>query len=295
MNSNLIVFLTVVIYNICSNDVTATESKNDIAGLPFFEFHRETTNENRKKKINFIDLFADVHFLIFETMGLVDLANLIETYPQLSPLAIDIFRRKYKNNDLFLQRIYSEAEIQAQFLDSTALFETYNFEQILNILKHFGSEIHRIEISSYNIHNNESALMAQFINKYCGDSLTHLVVFPIKENTFSEFTVPFVKLQELYFQADIYLTKIKVPLLPFNQFYPNLRRLALILRPNIDYSFIDCEFPQLDHLYLSIADEAWQTGHIEELIKKNSHIRSVDLQEIPEDYIKTINKLLPHL
>lgn len=289
-----ITFFLLFLSLFCSFLIEAYEASNDNSVISHHEIQQSPQNES-SRGIKFTSLNTDVQHIIFDFLNLTDLTNLVEAYPQMSSMAIGIFRRDYKECDICIERVYPGAGIDGQLRWADSM-QTYDLQTLLNIYKHFNCLIPSIEIRNYNIHSNESTLINNFINKYGKNSLKSLAIYPIKEDTFVEFSSPFEGLEDLYFQADIYVEAIKMPVLSFDKLFPNLRGLFLILRPNIDYSFIDCHMPNLQHLYLSIDDRAWdKNGSIEGMIKQNPQIRSLDIQEIPVNYSKTVIDLLSNI
>lgn len=69
-----------------------------------------------------------------------------------------------------------------------------DFELIvsLDLLRNFDGEIKNLSIASYYIGNEHSAIINEFINKYCSNSLVKLDLGGIKEKTFEHFTMAFL-------------------------------------------------------------------------------------------------------
>lgn len=80
----------------------------------------------------------------------------------------------------------------------------------------------------------------------------------------------------------------------FGQLFPKLRGLSLVLESDIDCSFIDCDLPQLEHLYIRLTNDSRQCiDQIEQFMRKNGQIKSIELSEFPHNFVKVISEVLP--
>lgn len=173
--------------------------------------------------------------------------------------------------------------------------ELFDFELSLDLLRNFGGEFKNLTIGNHNIDNEHSAIINQFISKYCFDSLIKLDLGEIKEKTFQQFTMPFKNLEDLAFT--IYKTdKISNETLPLNKLFPNLRRIKLQFSSEVNLIFFQYEFAQLE--YIEIRSGAYMWGSIEKFLRKNQQIKSIYIlftEDIHSNYLNDINELLPNL
>lgn len=253
----------------------------------------QSNNENNKNKTKFIDINMDVQFLILKHLSLMELISLVEAIPQSYSLALKVIR----HNNYEIVICHNCPNIHQNYFENNIVksVEIYNLDLILNTLKMYGSSIQQIVIRSDFSDNNGSMIIGRCINEYSSESLVHLRLGEIKEDTFARFTLPFKNLEHLTFTV-ANSTQFKNGSLPMNQLFPKLRRLTTVWRSNVDYSFIDCHFPQLEWLYFEGSMSAWQQREqIESILKKNHQIRSISVRFFPKDFIKILNKALPNI
>lgn len=252
-------------------------------------------NEPSRSKLKFTDLNEDVHFLIADILKLEDLLSLAETSRMFGPLTNQIFRRNY--HDITITRANVNVKnILYKYAanDHMKILELSDIEMIVRILIRFEGAIKQLTIKTQNMDNLKSKMINRFVNRNVANTLIHLHLNIIKENTFEQFTNPFEAVEELSFDVDT--KRVNIGDLPLNKCFPALRRLQLRLYSQADYRFLGCKFEQLVHLHVSVLPDAWtQKDQIEELFTKNSHIKSVELRFFPPDYVKLIGNLMPNI
>lgn len=66
---------------------------------------------------------------------------------------------------------------------------------------------------------------------------------------------------------------------------------------SLNYNLLDCFFPQLEHLELEFStDQTERVGEkIEGMLRRNPQVRTVQIANFPDDYVKVISDLLPNL
>lgn len=248
---------------------------------------QECTDQNDRNKTTFIELNGDVLFLIFEQFDFMEILNLVEAIPMISPIGAEIFRkRKY------------EVEIDFGHSDyprSTKLYNRLIFSNtsiISNTLKGLGRGIQRLKIQNWRskpVSSNINGL----INQYTSDSLAFLQIFNIDENSFVNFTLPFSELDEL----EIVFPNLKGVVnltMPLNQLFPKLRRLFMDLHD--DAKFIDCKFSKLEHVAIRFKNVQWNNwNNVRNFVKKNAQIKSAIFWRLPIGSLRTINKYWPNL
>lgn len=265
------------------------------AGFEAEASNRQIEQSKSAIKVKFIDLPEDVLFIIMEFLDVNDLLNLTELIRPLTPLAVQIFRRRKYRDVLILRGNPKHKSYGPKFSDNdTKCLILTDFEMIVSTLTRFGSGIKRLEVKNDNMVVSKSAIINRAVNDNARDALTYFKMNSIKGDTFEQFTAPFKRIEEVHFEVNT--NRVQTGPLPLNGHYPNLRRLSLKLYTKADYDFLDCTFIHLEHLFVSVADKAWeQRNQIEKLLVKNSHIRSIALRFFPADYVKSVAKLLPNL
>lgn len=281
LNSN---YLTNVAAQTSTSNVSVSLSNHEIS--------------NVRAKFKFTDLFTDVQYLILEQLEIEDLIFLADTGPTLSSLAVDVYRRKYRNKKMYIFSARDDwrnsvRQIESVEVGSKFLYFTY-LEMILKMFKHFGHMIKDIKIINFNINSDKSAIISACINKYANESLTHLTISSCREATLKQFTTPFTNLEYLSVRTDI--IEINKTILPFDYLFPQIRRIELELASKSNYSFMDCHLKHLEHLSVSIYREATQQLHqIEGMIRRNQQLQSIKFGTFPANFVNVIHQILPNL
>lgn len=256
-------------------------------------YHRRIPFRHNTDSTKFADLNSDVLFQIFNELTLKDLLNLAKINAKLSFLVYDLFRRKYRNYKIQILRTDLLPEDTVDDANGNQRIEIYDLQTTITILKRFGYAIKKLDIRMQNINETISVAVNHLLNTYCSESLSQLNLNYIKESTFELFTTPFKHMKELSFAIDKRTIHYGLPL---NYLFPKLERLKLKLYSDADIRFIDYEFPHLKHLSLIASKHAWhRSDQIERFISKNPQISGVELKFVSSDFIKIVNKLLPHL
>lgn len=265
----------------------------------------ERVDVNRIEKggdnIKFTDIIFDVLAIILDFADVASLINLGKAIPVLSPLTDEILDRQnfelfihsHTPND-YINATKYKANFSCNFFTGKTRVETNDSEIALKTLEHCGPIIRRLNFQSATFNKTETIKIANFINKFGSASLTHLNLNGIREYTLEQFSEPFSNVEELEFEIFKIGTKSKYPL---NQLFPKLRRLNLYLFSNTSFDFIVCEFPHLEHLLLSLHTNAElnRRGEIENIFRKNPHIRSLNVNYYEADFLVEISNLLPNL
>lgn len=76
---------------------------------------------------------------------------------------------------------------------------------------------------------------------------------------------------------------------------PNVKRLKLDLHTNCDLQFINCELCHLEHLHLIVNGPVKRDDQIEEFLKKNKQIQSIEIDRYPAYYVDVIARILPNI
>lgn len=167
-NDNL---TSVVLCNECMKNVLS----NSVAAHQFHGVQRELVIRHHYHRIKLADLNADVLFLIFDQLEIGDLLNLLTVYPDgmFSAIANDIYRRKYKDYDLFINN-YTTLDTTGVGINKYSNNSIVVGEKAPLFLFFFGGLVQNLNIVSapnYNI---------QYVNKYAEDSSTKFDKFDLK-------------------------------------------------------------------------------------------------------------------
>lgn len=253
----------------------------------------EFSVQQNRKRIEFIDLNEDVKYHIVEQLSLMDLMILAEAIPEIRPLAVAVFRTRY--DELEMQYIFpNNVPYGRKFDVDGRRIKTYFYEFTLSLLKHFGCAIKKLTNKLAKTHENY-AMIDKYINKYSGQSLIQIDLGYTQ--TFKNFTKPFAQVTDLSFFV---AAEVGIGALTLEQLFPNLCRWKLDLDGNIDFSFLNRNFPHLEHLYMLFKDETWQRrDQIEQFLRNNNQIRSVNIYFIQDHYpifkLDEINDMLPNI
>lgn len=278
--------MTVLLYNSCF----ATFSPNN----------EESEQKIRPKKrlTKMIDLNADVLYLIFEQLEtVVDILNLVEAHPTgiAQYVATSVFRQKYSN---FSIEIYPDDDYKHMNIIKNTQFNVlivYKFDLCLKMIKYIGNAIQQLEIRTVFIRQNESAIINEYVNKYVSESLKKFTLGVIKEDTFFHFSAPMKEIEDLSFKVR-YIDSIRTDFLPMNELFPKLQRLTIDLTSDIDYEFLSCEFQHMEYLCLSISGCALKHTHdVEDLLRKNQQLNSIEIEECSPTLLKAIDELSPNV
>lgn len=286
----------------------------------FFESLSSSFQQNirSKNEANVAEMNADCWFLTLDHLNIIDLLNLSQTSQQFSALTAYVFQGKFANHDIEIMRDHSTSDISIKTLFDKFIenlfepyipqnidtrmwsldensFELYDFELILNLLKQFGYLIQKLKIKTNNLLPHRSEVINRSINEYCSNSLVQLDLGFLRENSLEQFTKPFNALEE--FTGSVDTLKIGHKTQPLNQLFPNLRRLNLFLKSEIDYSFIECAFPHLEHLSVRSLYSSRLTAEksFENLLRKNLQIRSIEASIFQPNLIKFIHEVVPNI
>lgn len=262
-----------------------------------YQHQDENQHKNHKKSTKFTDLNIDVLLLIVEFLSLPELLHLAEINDGLNSIASDVFRRKYRNYEIEVLRLANGDDVEERFhlyAINHKQIEITDYHMALKVFEHFGRAIRKLSISA-NMCKHHSIVIDQMINRYCSESITHLDLGFIEENTLQQFTAPFKAVES--FTCYIYKEIQPAKILPFDKLFPKISHLKLTLSADIEYTFIDCELPHLQHLDVNLDyDRANKRGkQIEGLLRKNKQIKSIEIRDFPTDYIKEIKYYLPNL
>lgn len=254
-------------------------------------------NAKAKARTNLLDLNDDVLYLIFNEFEFAELLNITEVNRILAAFASETFRQKYREYQVDIMGCDVYAKKRGKFFidDKRKVIELRDYEVKLIVLKNFMNGVHKLHIDNNFIEGNESVEMNKLVNKFGYEALTHLNLGSIQDDALQQYTIPFDQVEDL--SCIIYLSRGTTKIMPFNQLFPKLRRLSINLDFNADYSFIDCEFSELEYLDIIVTEASWSCGQsqIEGMLQKNPQIKSIEIINFPHDFVEFISKWLPNV
>lgn len=291
------VLLAVLLSNSCLKDVAASKIRNgDNMASSHFQILNENLDESHNIRFNFTGLITDVQYEIMDLLDTEDVMNVMEAFPNLSPLGISIYKKRYKNLVVAIRGALSTKQPGMDFLvlgnPREVCFRTHKV--ILKALKHFGCVIQRLSVDNRFIGQLEAISISQHINEYTSSSLIHLNLNEMKNGILDQFTKPFENVESLNFIIPIEAKKLTNRDVSLDQIFPKLYELSMELWADADYSFLQCKLPIL--MYLDLNVFYWKKrDQIDELIRNNPQIQGIDITYSPNDYVKFINEQLPNL
>lgn len=266
--------------------VTMSSDDND-------DVQRNSPAESNKSNIQFTDLIEDVQYLILYEMNFTELVQMAQTNNRFNSIAKDVFSHKYRDYSIEIRTI--KHGIANCYCDNTfKIILIKELQLITNVLRLFGNRIKTLAIVNRFIDDNLSTAINKLVNVYASRSVSNLDLSYIKEDTLEQFTEPFSEVQTS--NLAVFIENITGNIMPFNQLFPKLISLSMVLAHDLDYHFIDVTYPYLKHIEIHVHEFSdKRKKHIESLFRKNNQIQSVTTWNFPVDYVITINKMFPHL
>lgn len=138
-------------------------------------FETDSVSANLNGKTMFTDLNLDCLYLIFDRMDLVELVNMVSITSQYASIAASVFRQKYLDHQLAIRCNKTEMLYQKiPYGISDVSINIYDLELYQNILKYFGENLRKINISNGHVLGNDLTIANQLTNKYCSESIREL-------------------------------------------------------------------------------------------------------------------------
>lgn len=281
MRFNYLLILAVLwLANCCSSEsMTTVESKSENVPPTIYDLLQND-------KIRLADLNTDVQFIMFDRLNLTELIDVVKTDPNLIPIAGEVFRRKHQNYRISIYIPPENVKFSNNYMKTVKLCS--------DVVGYFGNYTTKLSMDIDEKLPRSTMNFDRLINEYASESITILDLKRVRSDTLDQFKLPFKQLKELSLKINVNQTG---NILPFNILFPELQKLSITLQLNLNYSFIDCELPNLVNLTLnlnSIPNHKHVNDQFERFLQKNQQIRFVDLLglgTVPEEYIAAISKL----
>lgn len=248
--------------------------------------------ENNMKTIKFGDLYFDVLLLIFNDLNPLDLVNMAKTNSRNNYIARESFHQKYRNYELSLLRGHHVDQNKLREDVQSETIKIVDYKTGLDIFTIFSGLFSKLHVSSSYIQDNNSIEINRIIAKM-SNILTHLNLGSVKEKTLEQFTVPFINVEE--FTCFFFVKRISFKIKPLAQLLPNVQRMSIALDSDLDYKFIDCEFPHLNQLTIKInnMDFNGRKLRFEGLLRKNPQLKSLTISgrdDQTNSYLRAISE-----
>lgn len=253
-----------------------------------------------------IPLNDDCLYLIFEHIELSGLLKMAQISAKFYTIALYEFKHKYSNQLIrikdelkwhnyggYLEQMYSNYTQTDQFI----LFEDYEF--LIDTLKYFGCLVKRFQVFKFEDGNVIKSIFSH-LNKYSIGSLVELIVIDIENIAWlNEFKRPFPKVHKLSLFDNDYRPAFPASKLEFSKDisrkFPNLRQLSYYNRRGFDNAFPNEYFPHLEYAIIEFSFPLANRVRIDQFLKLNPHIRSLEVANFVDDYIIKIHSFVPKL
>lgn len=227
-------------------------------------------------------------------MDLIDLLNLAQVNTEFANITSDVYRRLYSNYEIRIQKTDCEHFEEPCDIKSPGYITLRDINVLANLMKYFGNHIRKLNIwnrpySSYS-REKDWIKVHRIINKYGSETLTHLQLRNVSKTLWPQFLVPFKNVEML----DIEILR-DTDGMKLNQLCPKLKDLRINFFKEVNFDFIDCELPQLEHFEVKFYAGIYHTEQIIGLIKKNPQIRSINTVPTNPEFVKLVSELLPQL
>lgn len=248
----------------------------------------ELINRYGESRTQFGELNDDVLYIIASYLGLRDLVSFVQVDSRYSEIAHSEVNCRYRHHSVL--DIYQDKNKTFEIYEKPDKVTIFDVQTALNVLKFFGKHFQTIMLGhKYNTRMNDLDKIIEHISKYSSKSL-HLYTFlDLVKNV----TAPIEAVEVLSMETmSIFKETIRL-----NEIFPRLRQLALKSTNDGNYSFINSEFPHLEHFSLFILGPEDHTNdeNVRELIRKNPTIRNIGGVMHDQDVLKFINQHLPNI
>lgn len=283
---------------------TTVVTKSEIIPPTIYELLQEHSNADENDTTRFTD--ADVQFVILDCLNLTELLDVVKINSNLSLIVGKVFRHKYRDFEFHIalnnvecennqnEEGYSVDERAIETITQKSKVKLIDCKLTVDILMHFGRFMRKLTIENDDKMNIPTINIIQIANDYIADTVVTLNLPHMRNDTLKQFTRPFKGVRDLNCEIKVNQTGT---ILPFNKLFPELQKISISLQLDLNYSYIDCKLPHLEHLSVKlylIGRYHKVNEHYEGFLQKNQQIQSINvlgLGTVPEDYIAAISKL----
>lgn len=240
--------------------------------------------------------------LITEYLDLENLINIARINKHFADLAFDSFRHKYSNQEIDFRDsfTYRDREGQSPVKYLNRIIQVNGEKMCDKTIANFGPAIRKIRLTSFQKSKKSIGKFMKSINECCAKSLHELKLWDLESDALAQLTNPFEQVDTLLFSLNMQNETLANGTLPLNRLFPRVHHFTLIVGRDVDAAYIDCELPHLKHLAISFTPNPTEVtaNQIEPLIRKNPHIRSLDLNNFGKElgkFLENTSQLLPQL
>lgn len=239
-----------------------------------------------------MELIPEDHLQTFENLEPKELLTLSEASDRFLVVAQNIFETKYSDKTIEISdALPTEEDV---FIDRRGVISIDDRVVALNILERFGHLIQKLAIRYSSDDLNE---IINSIGLHCADGLIQLEIDSFDVKLFEKFQKPFKNVEILSIVG--HFNRVAASNLSFTELFPVLRELSLNHVEINDPKSLLIEIPTLRHVHIN-AYQFNMTNHLTEnqfqdLLRKNSQIESLKLDNGNRELLKLINRIVPKL
>lgn len=226
-------------------------------------------------------------------MGLVELIAMSKTSNYYKNMVFNVFNRKYAN------KVFVISDVPNVYMDnilSNMERVEINVESAQQILKTFGHMIQKVFVHYQGIKREQSRNINAHIGQYCSKSLIELYFYLFRENPLMNITNSFDKLELVSFMGFGGVTvSIGSDALNLSDMFPALRHLIFLVDDLKDKASMSLVYPHLTEFDVILKRNALDQAAIEDILKKNPQIKSLNVVATTISMLQKVNDILPNL
>lgn len=186
------------LFNLLLFNVCLTANTNKDSSRSNVQNQDKSENGNKTNAFN-----EDFEYAMFDSSDLKEIVEFAKLPRVSEHVKKHIFPVKYQNYAFHMGPIDGNDPQDDVSVSSKSLY-IYGYNLCLELIKLFGQSIQRLNIYDSNFLNEgHSAVLHEYVNKYCADSLVFFHLTGAKSNTLTQFKKPFSLLEALFFRIQI--------------------------------------------------------------------------------------------
>lgn len=239
-----------------------------------------------KNRSSLLGMNLEYQLNVLKSLNFMDLLDIAQTNEKILELAIGVFQQNFGHKSLKIQASSYPKRFKLKVANDIIVTD---IEIALKILSIFGSKIRVLKIRYERIEYSDAKKLTQHINQFCSQSLTHLGISGITKKLWSFMGKPFVNVEDVAF------SKVLEPMkkMKMNQIFPQLRTLILINTEIKDPAILNCTFPHMNHLFVSVlTPEVAFAEETEHFLSSNPQIRHLTVQHNFQHFLEEVHHKL---
>lgn len=249
------------------------------------------TAEGSDKKMKITDLNIICIEEIFEYLDLLNLMNVADSNKRLNIAARFVYRRKHGKKCVILMEFISDNRLKME----SKQFRLSGANDSLQFLRCFGCVISDLRCYLINETLKTVDRLCFYINEYCAESLIKLGMCGRGTDAiiFANNQRPFVNIETLV----LTVCRLGTNVMQFNKLFPKMRNLTLSSNRMVENECNDMHFPDLRSLKYDLKPMycGMLIPHLENVIRLNPNLRSLEISYWDRELIPKISKYLPQL